>query len=216
MTSFNAWRMIALAEELEKKLDQTLMIGDGNNYNRQFHAQREMLARFYDFFHRYLRQVLSQMESDLGTLKGRNFDPNMRRLMVDVYRRLEEIFKKTDERKPYLAAQQLVDYVGDRHHRSVIDNLEFLAKHHLEATTPETAAPLPTNVRHIMEAESLPMVKRLVEKLKEHMEQFPLIDIPLPTPIPPPGLTPAVEHPAQPIGEQQVTNPAIPKPKQKV
>jgi hypothetical protein len=209
MTSYRTSRLIALAVEMEQKLDQTMMIGDGGNYNQQFQAQREMLTRFYDFFHRHLRQAMSQMESDIGILKVRGFDPNMRRLFIEVYKQMEEIYKHTSETKPYLAAQEFVDYVGDRHHRSIIDNLEFLAKHHLETTKPQTMAPLPKSMRHIVEVESPKMIKELAEKLKQHMEQFPLIAAFTPTPIPP-RPEPAVEHPTQPAGEGEKTNPAIP------
>ena len=211
MTNFNAWLLVSIAEDLDDKLNQTMVLDDAN-YNQQFHAQREMLVRFYDFFHRHLAHILSQMDSDIGTLRARGFDSNMRRLFGQVYKRLEEIYKKIDTNKPYPAAQELVDYVGDRHHRSIIDNLEFLAQHHLKATKPETAIPLASSMKHILEARSLPMVKELAEKLQEHMQEFPLIQLPPLTPIPPPGFTPAIEHPAQQVGEGEVTNPAIPLP----
>jgi hypothetical protein len=213
MTSFYVQQLIILAEELENKLNETYVIPGRADYNTKFHAQRERLAKFHEFFSRTLRTILGQMESDIGTLKARDFDPNMRRHMVTVYRDLEKIFKEINPEKPYIAAQKLVDYVADRHHRSVIDNLEFLANHHLESTKPEAVGPLPKNVSMIVAITSLEMLKTLAQKLKYHMDQFPLIEVQLPSTVPPPRLVPAVEHPAQPISGEQATNPAIPKPK---
>lgn len=204
MTTFHIGRLVALADEFEEKLDKTVNLVNKDDYNIRFQAQREMLARFFQFFQRRLRTILSQMESDLGTLRERGFDANMRRLMAKVYAHLEEIFKKIDEEKPYFTAQELVDYVGDRHHRSIIDNLEFLAKHQLETTQPEVSGTLPPNVRQIITAESLPMLKDLATKLQQHMEQFPLLTYPIPTP-PPPRENPAAQHPGGVASQEEAT-----------
>lgn len=202
MTSPKVLQLIALAEEFEQK---TIVTGpDKGEYNRKFQAQREMLAKFYDSFRSELRSTMGQMEGDLATLRERHFDKAMLALLAKVYRHLEEIYQHLTPEKPYKAAEELVNFVNERHQRSVIDNLQFLAKHHLEKTKPETLAPLPATVRHITEAKSLSMLKELAAEVRAHMDQFPLIDGLTPTPIPP-RMEPSILGPEEKAGPQDVT-----------
>ncbi len=205
MNSSKISQIIALADEFEQQTTMTDPTDRRNDYNVKYQVQRDMLAKFYDFFHSRLRTVMGQMESNLGTLRARNFDKDMWNLLVRVYKHLENIYSHINHDKPYLAAQELVDYVNDRQRRAVIDNLDFLARHHLEQTKPETLAPLPPIAKHITEAESLGNLKELAAQIKEHMEKNPLIAEPITTPPPGRRENPAAQHPDQPVGPEALT-----------
>lgn len=205
MNSSKISQLIALADEFEQKTVIGPEPTGRNDYNNKYQAQRDMLAKFHSFFSSHLRATIGQMESDLGTLRERDFDKDMWSLLARLYKHLETIYGHINFEKPYSAARELVEYVNDRRHRSVIDNLEFLAHHHLEKTTPETSFPLPSVLKHITEAKSLEMLKELATQAKEHIENNPLIVEPITTPPPGKRDVPGAEHPSVAIGPEEKT-----------
>lgn len=205
MNSSKISQIIALADEFEQQTSVPEPTDHRNDYNVKYQTQRDMLAKFYNFFHNRLRATIGRMESDLGTLKERNFDKSMWSLLARLYKHLESIYARVSQEKPYSAAQELVDYVNDRQRRAVIDNLDFLARHHLESTKPETSTPLPSTVKQVGEAESLGMLSSLADQIKEHMEKNPLIVEPITTPPPAKRETPGAQHPSVAIGPEEKT-----------
>lgn len=157
--------------------------------NEQFAKQRERLAEFYDHFSNSLRRIRNELESEIGTLRIRNFDPKMWKLLVKVFDTLLETYKSIDPEKPYVAAEKLVHYVFDRQTAMYIDNLDFLAKHHLKQTNVDfKTSPV---VGH-PQMRSLDDLKSLAHGLREFMNRYPLIK-PLTTPPPQMGLQQIVQ-----------------------
>lgn len=167
----------------------------GVNDNEQFAQQRERLAQFYEHFTSSLRRIRNELESEIGTLRMRNFDPKMWKLLVKVFQTVVEIYRETNPEKPYIAAEKLVHYVLDRQTAMYIDNLDFLAKHHLKETNVDFKA---SPVLGHPQMRSLDALKALAHELRQFMERYPLVK-PLTTPPPRMGL-PEI---AQDIGSEQ-------------
>lgn len=177
MTNPKVSALLALANKLSKKIadDDTIISEEKNNANKQFQYQREMLQKFSDVFSRKLRAIISQLESEMGTLKLRKFDPNMLRLMAKVKGSLEEIYMSIKEVKPYPAAYRLIEYITQRNQgRDIINNLEFLATHHLDSTRPEVMSPLSSGLKHAT-IQSFKELRELAAKLQSHMENNQLL-----------------------------------------
>jgi hypothetical protein len=176
-------QLIALAEELSNKMDNTFITPSARpNFNVQFEAQRQFGRQFFD----KLRKVYGELMGDLLTLKERNFDPKMYSLANKVKSEVEKIMKRISENNPHKAGWDLVHYVLEKPNRDIIDNLEFLAKHHLGVTHSEVAGKfniLPTT--KYAEINSFRHLKELATEIREYMEQFPPMPVPTSTPPPP-------------------------------
>lgn len=157
--------------------------------NEQFAQQRERLANFYEHFSNSLRRIRNELESEIGTLRERNFDPKMLKLLVKVFSTVVEIYREISSEKPYIAAEKLVHYVFDRQTAMYIDNLDFLAKHHLKQTNVDFKA---GPVLGHPQMRSLEDLKSLAHGLREFMNRYPMIK-PLTTPPPAMGLKDIVQ-----------------------
>jgi hypothetical protein len=140
--------------------------------DKEYQAQRDRFQKFSDHFKRNLKVIINEMSGELHTLKERNFNSKMMQLFARVYNILIEIFKMIDETKPYIAAEKLVHYITERPNSAVIDNLDFLAKHHLKKTNVDFRAG-PTLSQP--EIRSLDMIKKLSIQLREHMAKYPVL-----------------------------------------
>lgn len=160
-------RFITLAES--KRDDGTTI---KTPHNLEFQDQRTRLAEFADHFSRSLRRVTSEMGSDLFTLKERRFDPKTFKAFGAVYQSLIDMFKGIQADKPYRAAEKLVSYVFDRPTRIVLENLDYLAKHHVQATNVDFA---PSATLQHPQIRSIDALNKLAVELKEFMEKYPLI-----------------------------------------
>jgi len=143
-----------------------------NPYNNEYQEQRGRLAKFYDTFNRQLRAIINEMEGDLWMLKERKFDPKLFKAMANVREDLIQIFKGIQEDKPYRAAEKLVFYVSNRPTKMVLDNLDFLAKHHLQVTNEDF---IPSARLQHPQIRSIDALGKLASYLKRFMEQHPLI-----------------------------------------
>jgi DNA-directed RNA polymerase subunit F len=185
MTNSQVSKLLVLADIFVLKLADekgTVVLEDKNNINKQFQAQREMLEKFSHAFRSKFRAIIGELESDIGTLKTRKFDPKMLQLMLKTNGDLEKIYQSMKDNKPYAIAQKLVDYVADQ--TSTIDNLDFLIQHHLQKTQPEMKVPLLPVMRHA-QAKAFRELKELAHQLKHHMDNNPLLSEPIS--IPPPA-----------------------------
>lgn len=177
----------------------------------QFQEQRQRLDHFYEQFSTKLRHIRNEMGGELGTLKSREFDHKMFKLFADVYSNVIDLYKAISPEKPYIAAEKLVHYVLDRPSSLYIDNLDFLAKHHLKQTNVDFK---PSKVMVHPEIRSLDKLKELALELRVFMSQHPLVRVPEPSSPPAPGLPAIVKDlglPSEPKpGQNDVTNPGVP------
>ncbi len=200
-------RFIALAEEG----GGTVLKGP---HNLEYQDQRTRLSEFYDRLTTQLRRIISEMGSDLFTLKERAFDPKMFKLFVKSYQNLIDISKEVKEDKPYIAAEKLVHYVLERPNSAVLSNLDFLAKHHTQTTNVDFK---PSNILKHPEIRSIDELQRLALHLRKFMAENPLIQPPGQSAPPAAGLKEIVkEYPSFKAEHGDKTNPAVPFSKQKL
>lgn len=140
--------------------------------NEKYQEQRNRLSKFYDHFTRQLRIIINEMGGDLFMLKERKFDPKMFSLFAKTYQELITINKSIQEDKPYRAAEKLVQYVFDRPTKMILDNLDFLAKHHLKVTNEDFVTS--DRLQH-PQIRSIEALNELATELKDYMTQHPLI-----------------------------------------
>lgn len=175
--------------------------------NNEFQAQRERLAKFYEKLSSDLRHIRNEMGSELGTLKERDFDTEMFRLLAKVYDTLIELYKEIDPEKPYIAAEKIVHYVLEKPNAPYIDNLDFLAKHHLKKTNVDFGAG--KTLIH-PEMRSLDKLKILAHEARTFMARYPLI-MPFTQSNPPVSLPDIVQDKGPQVeqkpGEEAKTNP---------
>lgn len=192
MIGFYTQRMIALAEELSNKMDDPTQIIDNKmpNLNRQFEGQRQFGREFFD----KLRRVYGELMGDLLTLKERQFDPKMYRLVDKVKGEVAKIMTSIRENNPHTAGWELVNYVLEKPNRDIIDNLEFLARNHLGATHSDVAGKLDmlSNTKYA-EVNSFQHLRELAVEIRDYMEQNPPMPVPTSTPPPPLGSNPMAD-----------------------
>lgn len=140
--------------------------------NQEYQEQRNRLSEFHDHFTRKLRATINEMGGDMFMLKERRFDPKMFALLSKVYQELITLFKSIQSDKPYRAAEKLVHYVTDRPTKMVLDNLNFLAKHHLQVTNEDF---VPSARLQHPQFRSIDDLENLAAGLKKFMEDNPLI-----------------------------------------
>lgn len=175
----------------------------GKTPNVVYQEQRDRLSKFHDHLKRQLRIIINEMEGDLWTLKQRKFDPKLFKTMSNVREELIAIFKGIQEDKPYRTAEKLVFYATNRSTKMVLDNLDFLAKHHLQVTNEDFVTS--DRVQH-PQIHSFDALNKLVPQLKEFMDKYPLI-------VPPGTATsemPTVQPPAKgpvPLGPESRLGP---------
>lgn len=193
-------RFIALAE------------GDGTYvktpHNLEYQDQRTRLSEFYDNFRTQLRRIIGEMGSDLFTLKERQFDPKMFKMFGNAYQNLIDINKEINEDKPYIAAEKLVHYVLERPNSIVLENLDFLAKHHTQVTNVDVG---PSKMLKHPEIRSIDALKKFALHLRTFMAENPLIQPPGQS-APPAARLPDIvkEYPEFKAEQGDKTNPAVP------
>jgi hypothetical protein len=176
--------LLALAEELSNKMDKTTISPDKRpNLNVQFEAQREFGRKFRS----QLRRVHGELSGDLLMLKERQFDPKMRLLAEKVKDQINKILLGVRESNPHASGWEFVNYVLGRPARDIIDNLDFLAKHHVQATQPKTEFEIRSPLK-IAEVNGFQHLKELAYETKNYMEQNPPLGVP--TSSPPPAQQP--------------------------
>ena len=97
-------------------------------------SDKREVENFAHELHLKLQAVMADMEHDISVLKMRQFDPDMLRLYTDIWQRLGHISLNFKSYDPYQAAREIVNYVNNKHTKSVIDNLIFLTEHHVKNT----------------------------------------------------------------------------------
>jgi hypothetical protein len=140
--------------------------------NEQFRLQREKLEQFYHDLHMKFRVMLNEMEGDLRTLKEKDFPKNLLKSFFQVWYDLIDISKQLDVKDPYVAADKLVQYVKQRPHRSIIDNLDFLIQHHMQKNEIDTQT---GSMLQQVQVKSLKLLKELASRLEQYMTENPLI-----------------------------------------
>lgn len=198
-------KILEMAEKFVTLADEGTVIK--TPHNMKYEDQRNRLSKFYDHFTRQLRIIINEMEGDIWMLRQRKFDPNLLKIFPAIRERLITLFKSIDEARPYIAAEKLVFYVTNRSTKMVQDNLNFLAKHHLQITN-EDFVPSP-RMQH-PQVHSLDALNKLATELKDFMEKNPLIVPPgateseTPTK-PPPARERALFGPENELGPQDKT-----------
>jgi hypothetical protein len=173
----------------------------------RFKHQRHRLAEFaHQLFSRF-RLILAEIEGDLVVLRERQFDPDMQKILIKVWRELEQIFKGFNQDKPYLVAQKLVEYVKSRSTRSILDNLDFLAKHHLQQTSEDISPSFQPQIR------SITLLLNLAEHVEKYIAEHPLL--PIVEMAPPLTGKPKVE-PGPTLTPIDKTNPSVPQAKKQL
>lgn len=202
-------KVLEMAERFVTIAEETVLQSPANI---EYKAQRDKLSQFYDMFYRQLRAIISEMGSDLGTLKMRGFDTAMWQMFGKVYHNLIDISKQINEDKPYIAGEKFVHYVLGKEGAMTLDNLNFLIKHHLQKTNVDF---VPSKSFKHPEARSLELAKKLAMHVKKFMEENPLIESPSISK-PPSGLPETLKDvPAFFAGKEDLTNPGGPNAKKK-
>ena len=180
------------------------------SFNEQFQEQREILADFYAKFYGSLKKIIAELEGEIITLRLRHFDHKMLQLLNKLQQDLMQINQQTTPEKPYIGAEQLVQLILTRPNKAIVDNLDFLAKHHLASTNIEF-----TKNKHLQhpQMKSLDAIKSLAEWSQLFMTNNPLIQAPTPSTFPP-GLEENMKDiPAFTATPEEATKPGIPKAK---
>jgi len=150
--------------------------------NLDFKGQRLRFAEFYDMLKTKLRAIVGEMSGELKTLEVRGFDATMQELLNQTYHHLIAIYRDMEEDDPYAAGKALVEYALRKPHLSVLDNLDFLAKHHLSQTNADFGA----NSRMVNpQMRSLDRLKELATKAEQFMTLYPIIEPPTQTALQP-------------------------------
>jgi hypothetical protein len=160
----------------------------------RFKHQQKRMTEFAHSFQTKLRVVIAEMEHDIGTLRDRKFDRNMQKMMIQIWENLVNIYRSFHQDRPYEAASKLVGYVHEKQTKDVINNLDFLAKHHVKKTNIDFA---PMSVLEHPEIRSLTLLTSLAAYLENYMKENPLLEKTKPIPISyPPNTTPTWRPPA--------------------
>lgn len=174
----------------------------------EYQEQRNRLAKFEEALEKKLRLVIAEMGNDLSTLRFRNFDPKTFKIFGNIYQTLIDIMKSIDPQKPYIAAEKLVRLVSERSTRIILENLDYIAKHHVETTNVDFR---PSSRLKHPEIRSIDALRTLAADLKKFMDEHPLINPPGQSAPPAARLPETVkELPAFSAGQGDKTNPAVP------
>jgi hypothetical protein len=176
--------------------------------NVEFHAQRQRFSDFFEMFRKNLRTIIGEMGSEISTLKGREFDTKMLVLLNKVYHDVIEVYRTTKQDDPYAAAGKLVQLVLERPNGPVIENLDFLTKHHLKQTNVDFGET--ESLRH-PQIRSLELLKTLATQLRQFMATYPLVKPPAGQSNRPVSLKENVQDisPGDKLGPEDVTKPGI-------
>jgi len=126
--SFNNHKVLQLAEKFAILAEHTSFLPA----NDPILAHENKLIKFQEHMIRKLHVIISELGGEILVLKDRQFNPEMTKLLYQLYQQLITIYNDIHESTPYVGAQELIDYVAKQ--RAIIDNLDFLIKDHLNKT----------------------------------------------------------------------------------
>lgn len=158
----------------------------------RFKHQRQRMSEFAHQLKTKFRVLIAEMESDIGMLRANRFPQDMQKIFIQVWNHLINIYRNFHEDRSYETASKLVDYVKSRNTRAIIENLDFLAQHHLQ--NPNKDAPK-TSIK------SLKLLLNFADYLENYMKENKLLSNPkIITPMLPPeqSLSPTWRPPALP------------------
>lgn len=174
----------------------------------RFQDQKDMLNNFQQDFYRKLSKIINQLNGDIFVLKKRNFDSKMMKLLAKVNKDLIEIVRNLNQDNPYIITGNFINYVLGKPNGPIIDNLDFLAKHHINKTNEEfQIGPM---LKH-PEITSLDELKSLAQNLQNFMKEHPLIKAPEIKSGPANLEDNLKDVPAFLAGQEDVTNPGAKK-----
>lgn len=134
--------------------------------------QHDRLFKFHEHLSKTLLRIISELGSEISTLKDRTFDSKMLGLLSKTYQGLINIYKHITENDPYLAAQELIRLVLEKPNAAVIDNLDFLAKHHLQSTNESLRT---GKLLQHPQINSLDKLKELANYCKTFIGKYPML-----------------------------------------
>lgn len=179
MTGPKTLQLIKLADDLANKMEGTIVPDNRREtLNQQFEKQREFARKTYN----KARNIHAELLGDIFTLKHRNFNPDMLKLAIKVKEDLEKLFRSYKESSPHTFGQKIVSFALDRPNGPIIDNLDFLTKHHIQST--QVQGDLPAFAKHA-EVNSFKHLKELALETKAYMDQNPPIPVPMVSSYPP-------------------------------
>jgi hypothetical protein len=165
-----------------KLIEKFVALATEPHINEQYQAQRDMLSEFHEQFYGGIRSIISELGGDVLVLRGRKFEPSILKMLTKVHNDLVAITREINPDKPYIAAEKLVAYVLDKPNSHIIENLNFLTKHHVKTTNVDVkSTPSFSNPK----MQSLDKLKVLAHHLKQFMSQHTLLADPNPISISP-------------------------------
>ena len=199
-------------QQLAQKFANTVLL----DTNQKFKRQRVRLEQFAYDLRLKLGMLVREMEHDIGLLRARGFSKDMHKMYIKLWNDIISIYKKLDMEKPYSTAEEFLIYVKNKHVRDVIDNLDFLAEHHLKKTDVDFK---PSHSIEQPQLRGLKLFKSLTQHLEAYLKANPLLAVPSVTPsssIDIPLLNVKPEPSATPVGETAVTVPGGPRAKKEL
>jgi hypothetical protein len=164
-------KVLQLIEKYADEVSQpTVLLEDSKNHH--LHEQMR-LNEFSHSFEMKLRIVISELEHDINILKERKFDKEMLKLLVEVWNAITNISLSLSKYSPYLSAIKLIDYVNSKRTKDIIDNLDFLAQHHLKETNESFTQNMGMKNPEI---KGLKLLLNLVSYLENYMKENPLLE----------------------------------------
>jgi hypothetical protein len=139
---------------------------------RQLQEQHIKLEQFAEHLRKNLRQITNELGGEIVSLKERQFDPKMLKMMVKIMQTLNDLTNNVRDEQPYTVGERLVQSVLEKPNSTIIDNLDFLAKHHLKQTN---LAVLPHSKLTQPELHSLDRVRQLAAQVKSYMSSNPVL-----------------------------------------
>jgi hypothetical protein len=163
--------------------------------NDAWKHQHKRLDEFATKFHGKLQLISAEIQGDLMVLRERGFDKELQKQLFKVWQEVISVAHSFNPetvaaKKLYLAAQAVVSYVKLPATRAILDNLDFLAKHHLKKTNVDLGVMTP-GLGH-PQFKSLGLLISLADYLEKYMADNPLLEQKMPTPsqltstVPPP------------------------------
>lgn len=199
-------------QQLAQKFANTTLF----DTNQKFQHQRVRLKQFAYDLRLKLGMLVREMEHDIGLLRDRGFSKDMHKMYIKLWNDIIGIYKKLDMEKPYSAAESFLTYAKNKHVRDIVDNLDFLAEHHLKKTNVDFK-PSPTLEQP--QLKSLKLFKNLTQHLEIYLKDNPLLPVPMTTPstsIDIPLLNVKPEPPAPSAGQTDKTFPGVPHAKKEM
>lgn len=199
-------KVLDLAQKFATTTYQTTTLPE----DLKFQAQRELIADFYQSLYHKLSVIISQLGGEFFVLKERKFDHKMLKLLAKVHHDLATFLQNIDSARPYVMAEKLIQYVLNKPNGPVLDNLDFLAKHHI-AQTNETfeAGPILSHPK----MHSFSELKTFAKQLQTFIAENPLIEAPTQSVFKHTPEGNLQDIPSFFAGKEDVTNPGVPNAK---